>query len=188
MGVDIVVGTPGRLVDHLERGNINLTYFFLNFALNFHLISKFRKLKFVVLDEADQMLDIGFKDAIESILWTICEGKKDKVKIIFLCFFFSLITRKSVPMRTLMLQLLAAVISKCIFVKEISNQLRMRKFVREQTLDKYLLDLVLTDMHDCTTTQCAAFTNHKGVLTQSHSKSKKLRHNNCKCSNLETLI
>jgi ATP-dependent RNA helicase DeaD len=50
-GVQIVVGTPGRVLDHLARGTIDFT-----------------KLKFVVLDEADRMLDIGFRPDIERIL------------------------------------------------------------------------------------------------------------------------
>ncbi|WP_412028525.1 DEAD/DEAH box helicase [Deinococcus yunweiensis] len=50
-GVDIVVGTPGRLIDHLERGNLDLG-----------------DVKFAVLDEADEMLSVGFAEAIETIL------------------------------------------------------------------------------------------------------------------------
>ena len=50
-GVDIVVGTPGRLIDHLERGNLDLS-----------------AVEFAVLDEADEMLSVGFADAIETIL------------------------------------------------------------------------------------------------------------------------
>ncbi|WP_292519613.1 DEAD/DEAH box helicase [Methanoculleus sp.] len=50
-GVQIVVGTPGRVLDHLDRGT-------LSFA-GVHL---------VVLDEADQMLDMGFREDIEKIL------------------------------------------------------------------------------------------------------------------------
>ncbi|WP_066635414.1 DEAD/DEAH box helicase [Desulfolucanica intricata] len=49
--VQIVIGTPGRLLDHLRRGTLNLD-----------------GLKFVVLDEADEMLDMGFIEDIESIL------------------------------------------------------------------------------------------------------------------------
>lgn len=48
---EIIVGTPGRLLDHLQRGTI---------ALN--------SLEFVVLDEADEMLDMGFLPDIERIL------------------------------------------------------------------------------------------------------------------------
>ncbi|PHT87086.1 DEAD-box ATP-dependent RNA helicase 7 [Capsicum annuum] len=50
-GVDIVVGTPGRVKDHIERGNID-----------------FRSLQFRVLDEVDEMLKIGFVDDVEFIL------------------------------------------------------------------------------------------------------------------------
>jgi len=50
-GVHIVVGTPGRLIDHLKRGTLNLA-----------------SVKIVVLDEADRMLDMGFIDDIEYIL------------------------------------------------------------------------------------------------------------------------
>ena len=50
-GVQIIVGTPGRVLDHLARGTVD-----------------FSKLKFVVLDEADRMLDIGFRPDIERIL------------------------------------------------------------------------------------------------------------------------
>ena len=50
-GTHVVVGTPGRVIDHLERGTLSLG-----------------TLRFVVLDEADEMLQMGFVDAIESIL------------------------------------------------------------------------------------------------------------------------
>lgn len=50
-GAHIVVGTPGRLRDHLERGNLDLS-----------------ALRVVVLDEADEMLDMGFREDLEEIL------------------------------------------------------------------------------------------------------------------------
>ncbi|WP_309751936.1 DEAD/DEAH box helicase [Novosphingobium sp.] len=50
-GAHIVVGTPGRLRDHLERGALNLT-----------------ALRTVVLDEADEMLDMGFREDLEELL------------------------------------------------------------------------------------------------------------------------
>jgi ATP-dependent RNA helicase DeaD len=50
-GVQIVVGTPGRVLDHLERGSLDLSH-----------------IRMVVLDEADEMLDMGFIEDIESIL------------------------------------------------------------------------------------------------------------------------
>lgn len=51
LGCQIVVGTPGRLCDHLSRGNLDLS-----------------ALKVVALDEADEMLDLGFRDELETLL------------------------------------------------------------------------------------------------------------------------
>ena len=50
-GVHIVVGTPGRVLDHLGRGKLKL-----------------HALKFIVLDEADRMLDMGFQDEMDQIM------------------------------------------------------------------------------------------------------------------------
>lgn len=50
-GCHIVVGTPGRLCDHVSRGQLNLS-----------------ALRVVVLDEADEMLDLGFRDELETLL------------------------------------------------------------------------------------------------------------------------
>ncbi len=50
-GVHIVVGTPGRVIDHLDRGTLDLS-----------------ELKFLVLDEADEMLRMGFIDDVEKVL------------------------------------------------------------------------------------------------------------------------
>ncbi len=50
-GPQVVVGTPGRLRDHLERGALDLGL-----------------LRTIVLDEADEMLDMGFRDDLEEIL------------------------------------------------------------------------------------------------------------------------
>jgi len=53
-GAHAIVGTPGRIIDHIKRGTLNLG-----------------SVKFVVLDEADTMLDMGFVDDIDFILDTI---------------------------------------------------------------------------------------------------------------------
>lgn len=58
-GVDIVVGTPGRIKDHIERGNID-----------------FSSLKFRVLDEADEMLRMGFVEDVELILGKVEDVSK----------------------------------------------------------------------------------------------------------------
>jgi ATP-dependent RNA helicase DeaD len=50
-GVHVVVGTPGRIMDHLEKGTLDLG-----------------RLKYLVLDEADEMLNMGFADDVETIL------------------------------------------------------------------------------------------------------------------------
>lgn len=62
-GVQIVVGTPGRIQDHLKRGTLKLDH-----------------LRFAVLDEADEMLDMGFIEDIENILSQTPDKKR------MLCF------------------------------------------------------------------------------------------------------
>jgi len=52
-GVDVVVGTPGRIIDHIQRKTLSLS-----------------DIRIVVLDEADEMLDMGFIEDIETILKT----------------------------------------------------------------------------------------------------------------------
>ena len=58
-GVDVVVGTPGRLLDHIERGTLQLG-----------------SVEVVVLDEADRMLDMGFIDDIEKILQKVPQQRQ----------------------------------------------------------------------------------------------------------------
>ena len=62
-GAHIVVGTPGRVLDHINRGTLRLD-----------------AIKMIVLDEADQMLDMGFRDDIETI---IRETPKDRQTVLF---------------------------------------------------------------------------------------------------------
>src|SRR5215218_184404 len=58
-GCHIVVGTPGRLRDHLERGRLDTS-----------------KMRVVVLDEADEMLDLGFREDLEFILDATPEDRR----------------------------------------------------------------------------------------------------------------
>ncbi len=58
-GVQIVIGTPGRVMDHIRRGTLKLT-----------------NIDYFVLDEADVMLDMGFIDDIETILRDIPENRQ----------------------------------------------------------------------------------------------------------------
>ena len=53
----VVVGTPGRLCDHMSRGALDLSV-----------------AEAIVLDEADQMLDLGFREALETLLGALPEG------------------------------------------------------------------------------------------------------------------
>jgi len=53
-GVDIVVGTPGRTIDHIQKGNLRMD-----------------NIDFMILDEADEMLNFGFADSIEEVLKSI---------------------------------------------------------------------------------------------------------------------
>lgn len=62
-GSSIVTGTPGRVYDHIENG---------------HLTTK--NIRFLVLDEADRMLDMGFIDQVEKIIRTV---PRDRVTLLF---------------------------------------------------------------------------------------------------------
>jgi ATP-dependent RNA helicase DeaD len=57
-GVHVVVGTPGRIMDHLDKGTLDLS-----------------QLRFLVLDEADEMLNMGFAEDVETILASTPEEK-----------------------------------------------------------------------------------------------------------------
>jgi ATP-dependent RNA helicase DeaD len=63
-GAQVVIGTPGRVMDHMERGTLRLD-----------------ALKVIVLDEADRMLDMGFRDDIEHVLKSVPKERQ--------CLFFS---------------------------------------------------------------------------------------------------
>ncbi len=58
-GITIVVGTPGRILDHIRRGSLDLS-----------------NLEFLVLDEADEMLDMGFIDDIEAVLRAVPDNRR----------------------------------------------------------------------------------------------------------------
>ncbi len=66
-GAHILVGTPGRILDHLEKGRIQLN-----------------ELNTLVLDEADRMLEMGFQDALDAI---IAEAPKQRQTLLFSATF-----------------------------------------------------------------------------------------------------
>lgn len=59
----IIVGTPGRVLDHIERGNLTLD-----------------QIQFLVIDEADEMLNMGFLDQVENIISNL---PSDRVSLLF---------------------------------------------------------------------------------------------------------
>lgn len=69
-GCDIIVGTPGRIIDMIERGHL-----------------KVDKINTIILDEADKMLDMGFEESITDIYKKITETDKDKKRDIQVCLF-----------------------------------------------------------------------------------------------------
>ncbi|MFU8833084.1 MAG: DEAD/DEAH box helicase, partial [Wenzhouxiangella sp.] len=58
-GVDVLIATPGRLMDHMQRGTINLS-----------------QVDTLILDEADRMLDMGFKPAIDRIVKVLPKNRQ----------------------------------------------------------------------------------------------------------------
>ena len=69
-GCDIIVGTPGRLIDMIERGNL-----------------KVDKINTIILDEADKMLDMGFEESIIDIYKKITEDEIGRKRDIQVCLF-----------------------------------------------------------------------------------------------------
>jgi ATP-dependent RNA helicase DDX21 len=70
-GLDILVGTPGRVMDHMNRGNLDL-----------------RECNIAVLDEADEMLNMGFAEDVEVILDGVGKANDEKTQ----CLLFSATT------------------------------------------------------------------------------------------------
>eukprot|EP00546_Thalassionema_frauenfeldii_P011918 CAMPEP_0178911614 /NCGR_PEP_ID=MMETSP0786-20121207/9798_1 /TAXON_ID=186022 /ORGANISM="Thalassionema frauenfeldii, Strain CCMP 1798" /LENGTH=831 /DNA_ID=CAMNT_0020584091 /DNA_START=182 /DNA_END=2679 /DNA_ORIENTATION=+ len=70
-GLDILVGTPGRVIDHIERGNLDLS-----------------ECEIAVLDEADEMLNMGFAEDVEVVLDGIGSKNEEKTQ----CLLFSATT------------------------------------------------------------------------------------------------
>lgn len=70
-GVDVVVGTPGRIKDLISSGRLSL-----------------QELKFIVLDEADRMFDMGFREDLDEIIGpVVAESKKAATKTLqVMCF------------------------------------------------------------------------------------------------------
>ena len=83
-GVQIVIGTPGRVMDHMRRGTLRL-----------------ETVKMVILDEADVMLDMGFREDIEFILQATPPGRQTVFFCATLPLHKTLSVTKSPPLRIL---------------------------------------------------------------------------------------
>lgn len=68
-GVHVVIATPGRLIDFLETGKVNL-----------------KRITFLVLDEADRMLDMGFEPQIRKIIDQIRVSVLYYIIVVFISF------------------------------------------------------------------------------------------------------
>lgn len=66
-GLDIVIGTPGRVQDMINKGHLNLS-----------------DIEHVILDEVDRMLDMGFADSVENIIRNCYKKGKFLVKAYFI--------------------------------------------------------------------------------------------------------
>jgi len=60
-GVDVVIGTPGRIIDHIERGSLDLS-----------------AVQYFVLDEADRMLDMGFQEDMDKVFSAVKAGESNR--------------------------------------------------------------------------------------------------------------
>ncbi|NHJ01573.1 MAG: DEAD/DEAH box helicase [Candidatus Heimdallarchaeota archaeon] len=76
-GADVVIGTPGRLLDHIGRNSINL-----------------KKIKMLVLDECDRLLDMGFINDVERIIEHLPEDRQTLLYSATISFDISLLAQK----------------------------------------------------------------------------------------------
>lgn len=75
VGVDVVVATPGRFIDHLQQGNTSLS-----------------RISFIVLDEADRMLDMGFEPQIREVILPLSQFQYfHNFKSYFICIIQDLL-------------------------------------------------------------------------------------------------
>lgn len=140
----IVVGTPGRLIDHLERGTLNLS-----------------ELKYLVLDEADEMLNMGFLDDVETIMKN-CPSKIVKALL-------------SATMPDAIRNLCEAYLASPTFIEIESttnkNEIAQSKY-HVSKKDKMNLLIDLTKLHN--PDQCMIFCNTRSEVDEVHAKLNKL--------------
>jgi ATP-dependent RNA helicase DeaD len=130
--VEIIVATPGRLIDHLKRGSITL-----------------ERVSHVVLDEADTMLDMGFIDDIQFILDLVPE---DKVMSLFSATMPTEILRLSEEYLTNPKQFL-------LDADDLSGEGIDQSYlvIKDREKEKYLIDFIKENNND----QCIVFCSTK---------------------------
>lgn len=118
-GANIIIATPGRLLDHIKMGYVD-----------------FSKVEFLVLDEADRMLDMGFIPDVKKIVATLPEKKQN---ILFsatipdtLDYFFKALTNNAVRV-------------DCSVARTASGVTQTAIKVSEELRDKTLLDVLQTE-------------------------------------------
>ena len=83
-GIDILVGTPGRVLDWINKERLNTS-----------------KLEHVVLDEVDQMLDMGFADDVENIIsYSYNRGKASLFVHFMWCLKCTAMSQKASPQKS----------------------------------------------------------------------------------------
>lgn len=149
-GVQIVVGTPGRIMDHMQRRTLNLS-----------------QVSIIVLDEADEMLDMGFRDDIETILSSMPEERQT--------VFFSATMPKPILDLTRKYQTnpeIVKVLRKELTVENISQayyevrpSLRIELMVRLMDLNQFKLSVVFCNTKRATDEVTEALIS-KGIMAE----------------------
>jgi len=128
-GVEFFVGTTGRVLDHIQRGNID-----------------FSQIKTVILDEADQMLKLGFKEDVEQILESV---KKQTKSAMQLCMFSATIPQwvKEIALEHMKQQFLYLDLAKDLKNKTAKKVRHLAINCPHYQMEKVLVDLCKLDIN-----------------------------------------
>jgi len=97
-GIDVAVGTPGRIIDLMKRGALNLS-----------------EVQFVVLDEADQMLQVGFAEDVEIILQKLPAKRQSMMFSATMPSWIRSLTKKYLN-NPLTIDLVSSLIPACVYI------------------------------------------------------------------------
>ena len=134
-GVDIIVATPGRLLDHVERGHVDLS-----------------KIEILVLDEADRLLDMGFMPQVRKI---ISKLPKDRQTLMFSATIDERV--KSIASQYQMNPICVDINNEQVEPKEIEQVLyNVHEFDKDALLVRLLTELSMTSVVVFTNTRMRA--------------------------------